>query len=546
MKSWRMIGFAAVLIPCLAYAEETKWSVVISEDTMTDAKVILFELSADEGKNATGKSPALVLRWNGGTTDVYIHWYTPVAYEQLHPVMYRIDSDTAITEKWAVSSTREATFLRHDEESFIGQLAEANKFATRTTPYVQSTITAVFDVRGLKPLLKEHAELAAWILPGVVTTPFPPSGATVAEPRITLDWEDVRRAAKYHIQANTATDFTGVMIADSPDVTTSEYVLEHVTADAETVYWRVRILNTDEGWGEWSPIWSFFVQLVPLSLVLVEAGSLEMGSNEGREREKPVHRVTLSRSFYMSANEVTHAQYVAFLNSVRATPQGRHNELPLIEMHRSNCALKYIDGWFVFAGSEIAETAHTPVNWVTWLGAVEYCNWLSMQEGLAPAYSGTGQEYWPFSENRVTCNFDADGYRLPTEAEWEYAARGGKNGRDTIYAGSNEPGDVAWYADNSDQKMHPVGQKVANELGLYDMSGNVREWCWDGYHQSYYQSSPPTDPTGDPRQRERSTRGGAYSTAVGYLPVAIRGKANRTAGDYGRGFRVVRTVTESE
>ena len=133
------------------------------------------------------------------------------------------------------------------------------------------------------------------------------------------------------------------------------------------------------------------------------------------------------------------------------------------------------------------------------------CNLLSMKEGLTPCYtikSFTDPADWGTAPTptgagdytdweSVTCNFDADGYRLPTEAEWEYAARGGQVGIadgtwSYQYSGSNTPDDVAWYYNNnSDRKTHEVGKKQSNSLGLYDMSGNGYEWCWDWYGSSY-------------------------------------------------------------
>ncbi len=129
-------------------------------------------------------------------------------------------------------------------------------------------------------------------------------------------------------------------------------------------------------------------------------------------------------------------------------------------------------------------------------------------------------------------------YRLPTEAEWEFAARGGIHSNNSLYSGSNNIAVVAWYTKNSDKKTHTVGtQKQHNELGIYDMSGNVWEWCNDWYDENYYKNSPTLNPQGANYGSYRVVRGGSWSGTV-FCCVAHRYRLAPKVGDYSLGFRV--------
>ncbi|MCB5234542.1 MAG: SUMF1/EgtB/PvdO family nonheme iron enzyme [Candidatus Cloacimonetes bacterium] len=261
--------------------------------------------------------------------------------------------------------------------------------------------------------------------------------------------------------------------------------------------------------------------LSPTEMVLVPAGTFTMGRTQGsgESNELPTHSVTLS-SFSIGKYQVTQSEYQAVMGS--------------------NPALDYGVG------------SNYPVYFINWYDAITYCNLRSIIEGLTPVYSisdSTNPDDWgivPYwydaTWDAAVCNWNANGYRLPTEAEWEYAARGAANSPDYLYSGSDIVDDVAWYCDNSDGIAHPVGGKSANGLGIYDMSGNVYELCWDRYDRSYYSSSPSDNPSGPESGSYRVLRGGSWVNYGDRCRVAYRGYFAPSNKDNYVGFRVCRTA----
>ncbi len=226
---------------------------------------------------------------------------------------------------------------------------------------------------------------------------------------------------------------------------------------------------------------------VPENMIFVQGGTFQMGS-------KYVHgtRLATVRDFYIGKYEVTQEEWEEIMD---------HNP----------------SRWRW-------EADNLPVEQVSWYDAVEFCNKKSDREGFTRCYSGSGKN--------ISCNFSANGYRLPTEAEWEYAAQGGNISNYFKYSGSNNLKDVAWCTGISGRKTHPVGTKEPNELGIYDMSGNVSEWCndLDDGKNCYGESSV-----------NRLVKGGSWEDNAWSCLLTIRGSWNPTNSNSHYGFRIVRT-----
>ena len=232
-----------------------------------------------------------------------------------------------------------------------------------------------------------------------------------------------------------------------------------------------------------------------IKFVYVEGGTYRMGSEDGDFDERPVRRVALS-SFYISQTEITQAQWESVMESNPSR----------------------------FRGDE------RPVERVTWFEALRFCNAISKEEQLDTCYVFLG--------DNVIWNIHADGYRLPTEAEWEYAARGGLLNRGYSYSGGNDANTVAWFSYPYAKSTYRVAKKTANELGLYDMNGNVWEWCWDKF--GTYPSSPQADPQGPVRGEYRVLRGGGWRSLSYVLSCTNRCFYLPTNRAETVGFRCVR------
>jgi len=182
-----------------------------------------------------------------------------------------------------------------------------------------------------------------------------------------------------------------------------------------------------------------------------------------------------------------------------------------------------------------------PVETITWFDAVEFCNKLSEREGLTPVYTITGrtpETGYPITAATVIPNWSNNGYRLPTDTQWEYACRAGTN-TDWYFGNDvNELKNYAWYSANSNNKTHEVGLKTKNAFGLYDMHGNVWEWCWDWFAD--YPVEPKTDYFGPSAGTDRVERGGSWYSSAEITRSARRGYGYPYYGYFNLGFRLVR------
>jgi sulfatase modifying factor 1 len=302
---------------------------------------------------------------------------------------------------------------------------------------------------------------------------------------------------------------------------------------------------------------------VPDDMVFLK-GTFQMGDSfqESWDNELPVHSVTLG-SFYIGKYEISNGLYCAFLNSslqqglITVTKgivyqAGSGTSYPYCDTSQfdSTSQIDYSSEIFR-VGTKIGRSmSNDPMILVSWYGAVAYCNWRSQQEGRQACYD---LSTWK-------CDFSKKGYRLPTEAEWEYAARGGLSGKrfpwgDTIthsranyYSDSNVPFDISptrgshpTWDDDIGPYTSPVGTFSPNGYDLYDMAGNVLEWCHDWYSDTYYGSSPINNPTGPGTGTHRVFRGGSWGYyCVLNCRVSVRFGRTPSHRICDIGFRLVR------
>jgi formylglycine-generating enzyme required for sulfatase activity len=278
-----------------------------------------------------------------------------------------------------------------------------------------------------------------------------------------------------------------------------------------------------------------------VEMVSIPGGTFQMGSTSswGSQNEQPVHEVTV-REFLMAKYEVTNEEMRAVMQwaydngkvnaSGTTVTNAEGNAQELLDLN-GYCEISFSGGVFtVDSGKQ-----NRPCGDVTWYGGQAFCNYLSDMEGLQRC----------ISFNDWSCTWTANGYRLPTEAEWEYACRATSttdyyNGDETAGGWSYDPNldAIGWYYWNETGWTNPVGQKQANQWGLKDMSGNVCEWCWDWW--GAYSDQPQTDPTGPTGGSGRVKRGGGWDSGAEVCRSAFRSLTPPAFSYYWLGFRPAR------
>lgn len=317
------------------------------------------------------------------------------------------------------------------------------------------------------------------------------------------------------------------------------------------------LANTNWNWEEIATLadnWLWAMAYIPANDLM---NLFMMGDhfNEGRGDELPVHPLMIDQ-FYMGPCEVTNREYCEFLNSALAggnitvTDGVVYGNTPHVDAYCDTYP-EYSYSRIDWNGTEFAALPHKtdhPMVGVSWYGAAAYCNWLSESHGYDKCYEIV-YGHW-------TCLFYKSGYRLPTEAEWEYAARGGQHSPYYKYPwGDGIDGSMANYFDSGDPyegtppettpvgyydgRQIPAGSDMANGYGLYDMAGNVWEWCNDWYAFDYYFSSPYNNPTGPISGTYRVLRGGCWYYYANDSRVAGRYDYFPDYRNYLFGFRIV-------
>lgn len=331
--------------------------------------------------------------------------------------------------------------------------------------------------------------------------------------------------------------------------------LERTPAAAKAPFDARQARALQEAWARHQQIPMESTNTVGGKLILVPPGEFLMGSSDAevaaaiqlaesaqadentRKRiqstERPQHRVTITKPFLLGATEVTIGQFRKFVEATKYVTEAEiYGSANTAVTAKATTPQKEAFDWRWPGYDQIDEDA---VSQVTWNDAVAFCNWLSKQEKLAPCYQSDAKVAW-------TLQPQATGYRLPTEAEWEFACRAGTTGQYSFGDDLPELERHAWFKLKSGSNpVRAVGSKQSNPFGLFDMHGNLFEWCQDGFDMTWYEKSPQTDPLA-PAAPTRVMRSGDWFGNSVRCRSAFRGRGEQTTRSDDVGFRVLRSA----
>ena len=434
-------------------------------------------------------------------------------------------TDTSVQLQWRDSSNFETGFL-------IEQKDDNNAFQTvdstnaNTITKIVSGVFLTSHIYTFRVRAKSKNNLSGYSTEIAKPFIFPPPYYLSAYFNSTFDtiklsWQDTCSFETGFEIEESINDSNNFSLIDTVSANVITATISGTFDTSSTYYFRVRAKSTNNA-SSFSNIANtrYISTFFDIAMVSVQGGTFQMGSSD----YTPIHSVTLS-NFLIGKYEVTYKQW----NNVR--DWGNNVEKGYTDLPSGR---KGYNG----------DSTH-PVTEVSWYDIMKWCNALSQKNGRTPVYYTNSSFTTVYKTGNTDVqntwvNWNANGFRLPTEAEWEYAARGGIHASDNYtYSGSNDVNTVAWYSSNSGSNTHLGGTKQANQLGIYDMSGNVWEWCWDWYGS--YSSSSQTNPQGPTSGSDRVLRGGSFNYNDDYCRVANRNNNTPVNRTYNYGFRLART-----